>query len=225
MGIFFGCNVYKCVQMCTAKAIFFRPSGSDNPPSTAKAALQASGRRVSIVVVQISFRDGKLPPWQMPRALDAERHAISQELPSHSRLPVCRPCDSALACRQYRLWCAWSASFGKPSPWQCLVHSMQSPVPSVRTSLPSRALLCADRVTRPLCDDGIGSRVPMYRPLCADRVRFPRHVNRASYHPTQTTRRLVPVGCFARPLGTAAAPLGCRQSRLAYADRVRLPRH
>ena len=121
----------------------------------------------------------------MPRALDAERHAISQELPSHSRLPVCRPCDSALACRQYRLWCAWSASFGKPSPWQCLVHSMQSPMPSVRTSLPSRALLCADRVTRPLCDDGIGSRVPMYRPLCADRVRFPRHVNCASSHPTQ----------------------------------------
>ena len=117
LGIFFGCNVYKCVQMCTAKAIFFRPSGSDNPPSTAKAALQASGRRVSIVVVQISFRDRKLPPWQMPRALDAERHAISQELPSHC-LPVCRPCDSALACRQYRLLCAWSASFGKLSPWQ-----------------------------------------------------------------------------------------------------------
>ena len=128
MGIFFGCNVYKCVQMCTAKAIFFRPSGSDNPTSTAKAALQASGRRVSIVVVQISFRDGKLPPWQMPRALDAERHAISQELPSHSRLPVCRPRDWALACRQSRLLCAWPASFEER-----LVHSMQSFTPSVRT--------------------------------------------------------------------------------------------
>ena len=103
----------QCVQMCTDV-----PSGSDISPSAVKAALQASGRRVSIVVVQISFRDGKLPPWQMPRALDAERHAISQELPSHSRLPVCRPCDSALACRQYRLLCAWSASFGKLSPWQ-----------------------------------------------------------------------------------------------------------
>ena len=48
----------------------------------------------------------------------SELHAMRQELPSHSRLPVCRPCDSALACRQYRLWCAWSASFGKLSPWQ-----------------------------------------------------------------------------------------------------------
>ena len=103
----------QCVQMCTDV-----PSGSDISPSAVKAALQASGRRGSIVGVQISFRDGKLPPWQMPRALDAERHAISQELPSHSRLPVCRPCDSALACRQYRLLCAWSASFGKLSPWQ-----------------------------------------------------------------------------------------------------------
>ena len=155
----------------------------------------------------------------------SELHAMRQELPSHSRLPVCRPCDSALACRQYRLWCAWSASFGKPSPWQCLVHSMQSPMPSVRTSLPSRALLCADRVTRPLCDDGIGSSVPMYRPLCADRVRFPCHVNCASSHPTQTTRRLVSVVCFTRPLSTAASALVCRQSRLLYADRVRFPRH
>ena len=77
---------------------------------------------------------------------------------------------------------------------------MQSSTTSVRTSLPPRAFLCADSVTRPLCDDGIGSRVPMYRPLCADRVRFPRHVNRASYHPTQTTRRLVSVVCFCTAL-------------------------
>ena len=62
---------------------------------------------------------------------------------------------------------------------------MQSSTTSVRTSLPPRAFLCADSVTRPLCDAGIGSSVPMYRPLCADRVRFPRHVNCASSHPTQ----------------------------------------
>ena len=46
---------------------------------------------------------------------------------------------------QYRLLCAWSASFGKLLPWQCLVHSMQSSTPSVRTSLPT-PMLYADRV-------------------------------------------------------------------------------
>lgn len=43
----------QCVQMCTDV-----PSGSDISPSAVKAALQASGRRGSIVGVQISFRDG-----------------------------------------------------------------------------------------------------------------------------------------------------------------------
>ena len=41
-----------------AKAIFFRPSGRDNPPSPAKAALQASGGRASIVGFADQFRDG-----------------------------------------------------------------------------------------------------------------------------------------------------------------------
>ena len=41
----------QCVQMCTDV-----PSGSDISPSAVKAALQASGRRGSIVGVQISFR-------------------------------------------------------------------------------------------------------------------------------------------------------------------------
>ena len=44
----------QCVQMCTDV-----PSGSDISPSAVKAALQASGRRGSIVGVQISFRDPK----------------------------------------------------------------------------------------------------------------------------------------------------------------------
>ena len=71
IGDLFGCKMYKCVQVCTAKAIFFRPSGSVNPPSTAKAASesQASGRRVSIVGAQISLRDpGPNPP---ARGLDS----------------------------------------------------------------------------------------------------------------------------------------------------------
>ena len=50
---------------------------------------------------------------------------------------------STLVCRP----CAVSPppSFGKLLPWQCLVHSMQSSTPSVRTSLPT-TLLYADRV-------------------------------------------------------------------------------
>ena len=43
----------QCVQMCTDV-----PSGSDICPSAVEAALQASGRRGSIVGGQISFRDG-----------------------------------------------------------------------------------------------------------------------------------------------------------------------
>ena len=45
---------------------------------------------------------------------------------------------STLVCRP----CAVSPppSFGKLLPWQCLVHSMQSSTPSVRTSLPTPML-------------------------------------------------------------------------------------
>ena len=45
-----------------AKAILFRPSGRDNPPSPAKAALQASGGRASIVGFADQFRDPRTPP-------------------------------------------------------------------------------------------------------------------------------------------------------------------
>ena len=65
---------------------------------------------------------------------DTELHAIRQELPSHSRLPVRRPRDWVLACRQYRLLCAWPASFGER-----LVHSMQSFTPG---PLPPPPLVC-----------------------------------------------------------------------------------
>ena len=81
----------------------------------------------------------------MPRALDAELHVTRQELPSHSRLPVCRPRDWALACRQSRLLCAWPASFGER-----LVHSMQSFTPGPLPPPPPACVLIwlgvADRV-------------------------------------------------------------------------------
>ena len=49
-------------NLSVAKAIFFRPSGRDNPPSPAKAALQASGGRASIVGFADQFRDPRTPP-------------------------------------------------------------------------------------------------------------------------------------------------------------------
>ena len=56
-----------------------------------------------------------------------------------------------------RLLCAWSASFGKLLPWQCLVHSMQSYTPSVRTSLP----------TPLLHDDSVRFHLPLSLGACA----------------------------------------------------------
>ena len=106
------------------------------------------------------------------RSVSRSSHAIRQELPSHSRLPVCRPRDWALACRQSRLLCAWPASFGER-----LVHSMQSFTPSVRTVAAAYYLFIyllfsiVARRCRPCA-----VLPPLYLWLgAADRVRFYRH--------------------------------------------------